>query len=186
MNMAGAVDTIPELRPPRGLLLPSFWEQHGWQVIARVVVVMGAIALWLWRRRAPQLTVVVPPDAVARRALEALRDYNQDVALAEEVSRILRGYVREVLILQNEELTTEELLKEVHACFQADPALLATLGSLLRECDTWKFAPVAQPAQGPMVARALDLVARIESHRHPVAQAGVGAPAGATTASTAP
>ena len=178
-----AAEEIPALRPPRGLLPPSFWDQHGWQMIATVGVVIGAIALWFWLLRGPQPEAALPSDATARRALEALRDHNEDTALAVEVSRIVRGYVREVLILQSDELTTEELLKKVRACFQGSPALLATLGSFLRECDTRKFSPVALPSQGPMVIRALQLIASIEAHRHPTPPAATAEAVAATTTS---
>ncbi len=178
-------EEIPELRPPRGILLPSFWEQHGWLVVLGAVAVLGAIAMGVWRWRRPKPVVEVPPEAAARQALEALRPRPEDVALVGEVSRIVRRYLTAVFVLQNDELTTEELLKEVRACFQSDPDLLAALGKLLHESDTRKFAPLPQPAEGPIVPRALELIARLQSHRHQASQAASGPSVSAATPSPA-
>ncbi len=165
--------------------MPSFWEQHGWLVVLGAVVVLGAIAVGVWRSRRPKPVVEVSPEVTARQALEALRRQTEDVTLVGEVSRIVRRYLLGVFVLQNDELTTEELLKEVRACFQSDPDLLAVLGKLLHECDARKFAPLPQPAEGPIVPRALDLIARLQSHRHQAAQAASSPSMPAATASPA-
>ena len=180
-----AAEETPKLRPPRGELLPSFWEQHGWLIVAGAVVLLGLAALVVWRSRRAKPVVTVPPDVIACRALEALGQRTEDVGLVVEVSRIVRRYALTVFVLQNDELTTEELLKEVRACFPTHPELLAALGNLLRECDTRKFAPVSQPAASPIVPRALELIAKLESHRHPPPSVPTAQP-GPTAATASP
>src|SRR5204862_7846829 len=109
VSALGQEGTIPALRPPRPELRPSFLEQHGWVVVLAVAVVLVAIARWArWRARSKPV-VVVPPEALARTALENLRSRTEDVALAGEVSRILRRYVAAAFNLPPDELTPAEL-----------------------------------------------------------------------------
>lgn len=170
---------IPDLRPPEELIPPTFWEQHGGMVVAgaALVVVALSIAVWLLRRPKPALPPV-PPEEQARRALGALKDRPEDVALVDEVSRILRSYLQTVFLPGREELTTEEMHAELSRRTGLPPEMLAALRELLKECDARKFAPVPPPAPRGGVSRALDLVDRLEAQRQPAAPSpDVSAPA---------
>jgi hypothetical protein len=156
---------LPKLRPPHGELGPTFWEQHHWAVIissAAFLVLAPLLVLWLLR---PKPRVFVPPEVIARRALEALRGRTEDGPLTVEVSRILRNYLISVFMLPLEEFTTAEMLQALQARPQADPALVKSIGAFLRRCDELKFGPTFPPAQTGLVAQASDLVEEIEKQR---------------------
>src|SRR2546422_456974 len=91
--LQAAADTIPPLRPERGVLAPSFWASHGWMValVLTVVLALGAGLLWLSRR--PKEVVVLSPAALARAALQALQNRAEDEAVVSEASTIFRHYV---------------------------------------------------------------------------------------------
>src|SRR5580704_6997233 len=75
---AGGGPPLPDLLPAHGELPPTFWEQHGWLVVLLAFAALALIvlvAVWLSR---PAPVAVVPPELVARRALEALRDRPED------------------------------------------------------------------------------------------------------------
>lgn len=155
----------PGLRPPRGEIGPTFWEQHGWLVIIIaffVVVAVTAVLILLTRPRRGRME---PPEAVARRSLAALRDRAEDGVLIMEVSRIFRRYVLFAFDLPPEELTTAELNKTLQSLPNAEPALAAAIGDFLRQCDEDKFAPRALPPRMNAVARALELLEKVEGFR---------------------
>lgn len=171
LGLAGPAgdDVLSQLRPPKPLLGPSFWEQHGAVVLAvavGLVVAAGLVVLWWWRHiRSPKKTLPVPPHLQARRALAAVRASAEDERLAAEVSRVLRHYVREAFQLPPGEWTTAELHLAVRQHPQAGLELADALAELLRDCDVVKFAPVRPAEPRDLVARALDLIDRLEQGR---------------------
>ncbi len=165
---AAAEDDKLGLRPPRGELHPSFWEQHGWLIALAAIAILAGIGFWLrWRRRTSPAEAL-PPEVLARRALEALRGRAEDAVLAAEASRILRRYLVAAYGLPPEELTTTELREALQSHPQAGPELVAALSGFLRHCDERKFAPVPPAATITAVARALELVETVEAHRRPM------------------
>jgi hypothetical protein len=154
---------LPDLLPARGELPPTYWELHGLVIVglsAAGVAVLGLLAFWISRPRPP---VSVPPDVVARRALEALRGQPEDGVLLMRVSAILRHYLVQACRFPAGERTTTELCQELQLRADLDGGLLEAIAIFLRRCDERKFAPTPPPAAAPVVDNALDLVAKIES-----------------------
>ena len=162
-----AAEPAPELRPPRGTLMPSFWEQYAWLVSAFVLVVLVAVGAGLWWRRRAKPSAVTPPEVLARQALQALQGRTDDDALALDVSRILRGFLTAALGLPHAELTTSEFDRALRSHPAVSEELITALVGFLRECDVKKFAPVKPPAPPGLVARALELIDRVEAERKP-------------------
>ena len=159
---------IPQLRPPHGELNPTFWEQHGWQVLLGAALFAVAVAMVIFLLRRPKRIVPEPPGLVARRALESWRNRAEDGALAADVSRVLRRYVRTAFHFPNEELTTTEFRAALQSNSQIAPELATATSHFLRRCDEWKFAPAPPAPQLGAVATALELVDKMEASRPPV------------------
>src|SRR5437763_10917797 len=108
-----SAEAIPPLRPPRGEIPPTFWEQYGhWMMIGVVLaIVLAGVAVWLLTRSKAGKTV--PPHEQARRALEPLCAQPENGALLSKVSQILRHYVTAAFGLPGEELTTSEFCKMI-------------------------------------------------------------------------
>lgn len=164
-------DAIPPLRPPRGEIAPTFWEQHGLWVIILGVLLLGLVCATVWwlRRRRP--AVIVPPEAQARQALEPLREQAEDGAVLSRVSQILRRYVGAAFGLPPGEMTTADFCRAIAGHERLGAELSATLGDFLRRCDERKFAPPApMPALGA-AAQALKIIELAEVRRAQLRQA---------------
>jgi hypothetical protein len=161
----GAADEIPPLRPARAEFHPSFWEQHGLWLITAVIIIAGAAAFWRMRLRQPTPIPVTPPEEIARRALQPLQSRAEDAALVTEVSQIMRQYVTSAFDLLADELTTGELIKSLQSQRQIGPELTNAIGNFLRQCDERKFAPSSPAVPLGAVTTALQLVAKVETHR---------------------
>jgi hypothetical protein len=184
-------DKIPELRPLRDVMGPSWWEAQAGKVLggaALSLAVLGGLTWWL-RRPKPQ--VAEPPAVTARRALEILRGRAEEGELGAQVSRALCRYVQVVLRLPLEERTPEELLGALAGGRLARGELVAALAALLKECEARAFAPTPPPTCPGLVERALELATRFAqaaAEREPagasradgIGRAGLNAPAPAT------
>src|SRR4051794_37837167 len=107
--MAAEGEPPPLLRPPRGELLPGFWEQHGWQVAIAALVSLVLVTLFVRWLRHPEPPLAKSPAGVARSRLEALRGRSEDGAVVAEATQILRTYIISAFDLPPGELTTAEL-----------------------------------------------------------------------------
>ena len=91
--LAADTNDVPELsslRPPRGQILPSFWEQYGaWVILLSALLVM-AVGLVIWIVSRPKPMPSVPWFVQARRELEPLLQQAEDGALLSCISQILR------------------------------------------------------------------------------------------------
>jgi hypothetical protein len=155
----------PPLLPPHDLMPASFWEQHGWQVIAAAagaVIVLALLILWLCRARP---VVIEPPIVVARRALAKLQGRAEDGLLVAEVSQILKRYVLAALQLPPDEFTSAEFRTMLGGRPEFNAELSREIGDFLRRCDEWKFAHVPPVGQLNAVAHAFDLVDRTNAAR---------------------
>ena len=160
-----SADAIPPLRPPRGEIGPTFWEQHGlWVALAGVLLlaVIAAAVWWLRRKRPP---VMVPPYLQARQALEPLRQQAEDGAVLSRVSQILRRYVSAAFGLPPGEMTTAEFCRAIADQGRLGTELSTKLADFLLQCDERKFAPSA-PAPGlDAAAQALKFIEVAEARR---------------------
>jgi hypothetical protein len=168
---AVAADTndIPPLRPPRGEIGLTYWQQHGWLcagIAAAALATFACVILlarWLMRARPAGGR---PPEIVACEALERLRDRPEDGVLASEVSRIVRTYLRSLLRLAPGELTSVEFRALMQQYPQLEADLVSATTDFLRRCDEQKFAPAPLPLSGTgAVVGGLRLVGKFETRR---------------------
>lgn len=155
---APSLEDIPPLRPPHAELPPSFWEQHGFWVIAfgaLLLALVGVAARFLLRPRPP---LSVPPEMQARQALEPLRRQPEDGRLLSRVSQVLRHYVTAAFHLPPEELTTAEFCRAITSHAPIGPELSGALSDFLRQCDQLKFSPPAPAPPLSAVVQALQLI----------------------------
>jgi len=160
-----AAEPPPTLRPPRGEIGPTYWEQHSSLIIigaSVAVVVLTALIILVTR---PKRYRSEPPEVLARRGLTALVNRPEDGALIMEASRIFRRYVIFAFNLPPVELTTAELNQTLQSSPKADSALVTGIAEFLRQCDEEKFAPLSNPPRLHTVLRALELLDKIEKLR---------------------
>jgi len=138
---AELLDKIPPLKPPRTEIPPSFWEQHGIAItlsaIAAVLVV-AAVVSFLAR---PKQTIVAPPAALAREALNFLHGQPEDGFVVSRVSQIVRRYIAAEFSLGSDELTTSEFERVVAGSEKVGDEVKTQVASFLRDCDQRKFSP---------------------------------------------
>jgi hypothetical protein len=171
-----AADDIPRLRPPQAEIPPTFWEQHSLSVVILVVLGLAVIGLVIWMLVRPKPPVIVPPEVVARRALEPLRQQPENGLLLSQVSQILRRYVTAAFHLPPGELTTADFIRAITEQGKAGPELSGALREFLRQCDQRKFSPPAPAPPLCAATHALKLIdqaqARLAALAQPVAQLG--------------
>jgi hypothetical protein len=176
-------NAIPNLRPPRAEVLPTFWEQHGWWWIVAIAVVLAILvgaAVWFFLR--PRQPVVVPPAVLARRELEPLQQQAEDGFVLSRVSQVLRRYIAAACGLPLEEVTTTEFCAAIRGQDRIGPALADAISDFLCQCDTRKFAPPAQVpslattvAEGSAVKSALVFIEQAEARLSALALADADA-----------
>jgi len=172
-----AADAIPPLRPPRGEIPPGFWEQYGWWIIVAGVLLLGAAGAAVWWMRRSRPAVAVPPEVLARQALEPLRGQAEDGAVLSRISQVLRRYGSAAFGLPAGEMTTAEFCRAIAEPGRLGAELSTALGDFLRQCDERKFAPASpKPALGA-AEQALKLLAQAEAHRAELRQADAARPA---------
>lgn len=135
------------LSPPHGELPPTFWEQYGAWIALAAVLVLGLAVVVAWLLLRPKPPVVVPIEIQARRALDALRQQNENGRAVSEISRVLRRYVAAAFELPPDELTTSEFCRVLADHESIGPDLAGAVGEFLRRCDELKFAPSFAPVR---------------------------------------
>jgi hypothetical protein len=171
-----ANDAIPPLRPPHAEIPATFWDQYSAWVILAGVLVMALVGAAIWFLTRPKPPVVVPPEVLARSALEPLRQQVEDGALLSRVSQVLRHYVAAAFDLPPGELTTAEFCGAITGHPLIGPDLSAALSAFLRLCDQDKFSPPAPVPPLSAVAQALKLIDQAQARRLALAQSA-GQPA---------
>jgi hypothetical protein len=167
---APANDEIPPLRPPHAEIPATFWDQYSTWVILAGVLVMALVGAAIWFFTRPKPPVVVPPEVLARKALEPLRQRPEDGALLSRVSQVLRHYVAAAFDLPPGELTTAEFCGAIAGHSLIGPELSAALSAFLRLCDQDKFSPPAPVPPLSAVAQALNLIYQAQARRLALAQ----------------
>lgn len=156
-------DSPSSLRPPRGEILPTFWEQYGaWVIVATAVLVVG-VAFLVWLLTRPKPAIPVPWSVQARQELEPLRNKPEDGMLLSRVSQIVRHHIASAFALCSGETTTSEFCRELISCEKIGPELTAVLSDFLKECDRRKFAPSPPQSAFGAVARALEIIEGAEN-----------------------
>ena len=173
---APANDEIPPLRPPHAEIPATFWDQYGVWVILAGVLVMALVGAAIWFFTRPKPPVVVPPEVLARKALEPLRLQTEDGALLSRVSQVLRHYVAAAFDLPPGELTTAEFCGAIVGHPLIGPELSAALSAFLHLCDQDKFSPPALVPPLSAVAQALKLIDQAQGRRLALVQSA-GQPA---------
>ena len=156
---------IPALRPPHAELAPTYWEQHGTAVVLCGVLFLVLVGVAIWLLTRPKPPVVVPPEVLARRALEPLGQRPEDGALLSEVSHILHQYVTAAFNLPPIELTTAEFCRAIAGHEQIGAELSVALSEFLLKCDQRKFAPPAPAPPLSVVDQALKLIDQAQARR---------------------
>ena len=156
---------IPALRPPHAELAPTYWEQHGVAVVVCVVLFLALVGVAIWYLTRPKPPVVIPPEVLARKALEPLGQRAEDGALLSQVSHILHQYVTAAFNLPPEELTTAEFCRAIAGHEQVGADLSAALSEFLQKCDQRKFSPPAPAPPLSVVDQALKLIDQAQARR---------------------
>src|SRR5258708_3376864 len=81
VGLAADDDKIPPLRPPRGILLPSFWDLHTWDVVLAGIAAAAVVTLVIELIKRPKRETPTTPPLTARRALQPMRNRPEDAAL---------------------------------------------------------------------------------------------------------
>jgi hypothetical protein len=155
-------DTTSSLRPPRGEIEPSFWEQYGAWVILLSVLFIGGFAVVVWLLTRPKKPVPVPWCVQARRNLEPLRLRAEDGMVLSRVSQILRHYIASAFGLGPEETTTAEFSRVLIDSEKIGAELSGEIGDFLKECDRRKFAPLPVVTPYDAVDRSLKIIQKAE------------------------
>ena len=156
---------IPPLRPPRGEIPPSFWEQHGGWVIAGGCVALLVVAAAIWWLTRPKAAAVLAPETQARQGLESLLGQPEEGLMLSRISQILRHYVIASFSLAPGEYTTAEFCALIETRHEIGGELASALSQFLRHCDQRKFAPVLPQPPLAAVNQALALIDLAEKRR---------------------
>jgi hypothetical protein len=150
------------LKPPRGEILPSFWEQNGtWIIFASVAALFGIGVLIRYLTR-PKPAAPVPWAVQARQELESLRHQPENGYLLSRTSQIVRHYIARAFLLPAGELNTSEFCGNLQACEKIGPELALEIIVYLRESDLRKFAPGSEETPLGALARAESIIERTE------------------------
>jgi hypothetical protein len=158
-------DDIPPLRPARGELAPTYWEQHGaWPfVLGGLGILIIAALVWLLLR--PRPATPIPPATAAHRALDPLANQPENGVVLSRISQVVRRYFSAAFALPPGELTTAEFSRELEGHQQVGAALSTAVNAFLRECDRRKFAPSPPPTPLGAAGLAARLIDQAEARR---------------------
>ncbi len=169
ISKSASPDEIPPLRPPRGEIPATYWEQHGSRILLGTIAVLAVASLVLWRLSVVRPTPAPEAGVVARKSLDSLAGQPEDGALLSKVSQVVRRYFQSAFALPAGEMTTTEFNRVLTANPEIEPELSTTLADFLRRCDERKFSlPAPAPPLGA-VAQAQALINQGETlRRQPV------------------
>lgn len=158
-------NALPNLAPAYGELRPTFWEQHQTVIIIAGFALLAIVLLSLQVMLRPKTVLVLPPEAIARRALKKMSGRPEDGKMLSEISQILRHYLGAAFELPAAEMNTAEFSAILSTNEKIGMAFAQTVSDFLRVCDKDKFSPktVAPPLNA--VNRALELIEMAEKRR---------------------
>ncbi len=149
---------------------PTFWEQHGTNIVIAGIALAMLAGSVLWRICRPKPPLIVAPDIEASAALVKWLGQPEDGNCLSNTSQILRRYVVRAFGLPAGEYTTAEFCCELEKSEKIAPELKPAISDFLRECDKRKFSPAGSPASINAVSRALALIEQAEKQRALVGQ----------------
>jgi len=153
-----AANELPPLIPAYGALPATFWEQHRAIILIAGIGLIVLAGIWGWALFRPKPAPILPPEKIARIALEQLRSRAEDGKLLSEVSQILRRFVGATLHFPGGEMTTTEFSAALAGSPHIDPQLAAALSSFLLDCDKHKFTAQKETPPLNAVQRAFQLI----------------------------
>lgn len=156
---------LPQLRPIRTELPPTFWEQHGFSLGLYAVEIVAFVAFLIWLFTRPVSPVALPIAAQVRAELEQLRRQPGDALVLSKVSQCLRRYFAGAFQLPAGELTTAEFSRALAVREEIGARLVEQTIIFLQHCDAVKFSAAAEMTPTHAVAEALDIVAQGEARR---------------------
>lgn len=171
----------PKMIPPKGEILPSFWESYGW-LAALLISAFALILVFISRKRVPAPFVTPSPDAIARQRLAELPNRPSTPEDALKIAHALREYLIAVFFITGEAMTTEELLPLLARQRGLAPNLLAQIETLLRDCDHIAFSTAPHREQTPpLVEQVKTLLERLIRTQRAREQTKISATAGPAT-----
>ncbi|MGH8023190.1 MAG: hypothetical protein ACRED1_06395 [Limisphaerales bacterium] len=156
---------MPKLLPPRGLIPPTFWEEHSNAVLAGGLLLLALAAAVLWIILRPRPRPVLPPAIVAREILTKCRARPEDGKVLSEVSQALRRYVGLTLEFPPGEFTTSEICGGLERSDQLSPQLKRAICQFLSRCDQRKFSTGVSAGPLDAAGHALEFIALAEDER---------------------
>jgi hypothetical protein len=169
---------LKQLKKQAEIQEPVRWVM--WLSIACLIIILAAIAVWLWQRRRPKLQPAGQPDTdlivlaesdlrdlIRRGLLENGLTKQFYVSLSDIIKRILEAGFQ----IQTLEKTTSEILGELKLAGEGKGPgqALDTIESVLTECDLVKFAKYipSQPENNAAVESAFEILALAKKMRQP-------------------
>jgi hypothetical protein len=156
---------LPELRPIRTELPPTFWEQHGFSLGLYAVEIVAFVAFLIWLFTRPVAPVALPIAVQVRAELGQLRRQPGDALVLSKVSQCLRRYFAGAFQLPSGELTTAEFSRVLAVREEIGARLVEQTITFLQHCDAVKFSTSAEMNPAHAVSEALDIVAQGEARR---------------------
>jgi len=175
-------DEIPQLRPPRGEIPPSFWERYGLWMVFLGVLMLALVGLAVWFLTRPKAPVIVPPEVQAKQDLQRLNEQSEEGAVLSRVSQVFRHYVAVAFALPPGEVTTTEFCGMIAQNERLGPELARAITEFARRCDQRKFAPPALGQPLGAAAQALKLLDLAEARREQLRRAEAAQAASRSTA----
>jgi hypothetical protein len=162
--ITAAPEKIPDLKPPRGEILPTLWEAHGWALGALAVVALLLLAAIVQRLRQPKPVVLPTLADRARVELTALRAQGDAASINTGAARVLRRFLIAKFGLAGPGLTPDEIA----AHLPTNEALTAELHRFLHQCDVANFAPATPaPPADAVIVETLGLIDTVERQTPP-------------------
>jgi hypothetical protein len=146
---AGQAEDILDIA---GMIEVPFERMYsGFWVVALLGVVLGLVVFLVYRsRRIEVIEEVITAHEWAEEAL-VLLDKNDFLSQGkfksfyQELSRILRGYIKRRFFIASEETTVEELLPLIGGIQELSLEQIESLGFFFREAELAKFAEIYRP-----------------------------------------